>query len=47
MLTGTESGGTYTLKELREDLASAGFSEVRLVREDEGMNAVVAAELPA
>lgn len=47
MLTGTESGGTYTLKELREDLASAGFTEVRLVREDEGMNAVVGAELPA
>jgi hypothetical protein len=44
MLVGTPRGGTYTLAEIREDLEQAGFYEVRLVRRDEGMHAVVAAE---
>lgn len=43
MLTGTQSGGTFTLGELEEDLRAAGWREVRLVRRDEGMNAVVEA----
>jgi predicted O-methyltransferase YrrM len=43
MLVATDGGGTYTLPELKEDLESAGFVEVRLVRRDEGMNAVLQA----
>lgn len=43
MLTATEGGGTYTLEEVREDLESAGFGGMRVVRKDEGMNAVVEA----
>lgn len=47
MLVGTESGGTYTFDELREDLESAGFQEARLTRPDPGMNAVMSARKPA
>jgi SAM-dependent methyltransferase len=43
MLVATPGGGTYTLAEIREDLQSAGFADVQLVRRDEGMHAVVAA----
>lgn len=43
MLVATEGGGTFTLEELREDLASAGFAGVSLARKDPGMNAVVVA----
>lgn len=43
MLVSTEGGGTFTLAELREDLGSAGFSRVRLLRRDPGMHSVVAA----
>jgi SAM-dependent methyltransferase len=45
MLVATPGGGTYTLAEIREDLKSAGFGDVQLVRRDEGMHAVVAARL--
>lgn len=45
MLVATPGGGTFTLREIREDLAAAGFGNVRLVRPDEGMHAVVAAVL--
>lgn len=44
MLVGTEVGGTFTLEELREDLESGGFLNVRVVRSDAGMNSVVVAE---
>jgi predicted O-methyltransferase YrrM len=43
MLVGTEGGGTYTLDEIREDLESAGFSDVRLLQEDTHMDGLVEA----
>lgn len=43
MLVATPGGGTYTLQEIRDDLQSAGFADVRLIRRDEGMLAVVSA----
>ena len=43
MLVATPGGGTYTLGEIREDLQSAGFSHVQLIRCDEGMHAFVSA----
>lgn len=43
MLVATPGGGTYTLQEIRDDLQSAGFADVRLIRRDEGMHAVVSA----
>ena len=46
MLAATPGGGTFTLAELSEDLRSAGFEDVMLVREDPGMNSVVAATKP-
>ena len=46
MLAATEGGGTFTLAELREDLAAVGFAEVALARQDEAMNAVVVAKKP-
>jgi hypothetical protein len=45
MLVGTEGGATYTLTEIREDLEQSGFSQVRLVRHDEGMHSVISARL--
>ncbi len=46
MLTATSGGGTFTLAELSQDLASAGFKDVTLVRKDPGMNSVVEATKP-
>jgi hypothetical protein len=43
MLAGTERGGTWTLAELCEDLEAAGWTSVRQIRFDPGMNAVVEA----
>lgn len=43
MLVATEAGGTYTFGELREDLESVGFTEVRLIRRDVGMDSVMVA----
>jgi len=43
MLVATPGGGTYTLSEIRDDLQSAGFEDVQLIRRDEGMHAVVSA----
>jgi precorrin-6B methylase 2 len=47
MLTGPHKGGTFTLNELRDDLQSAGFRDVALVRKDEGMHSIVAAAKPS
>ncbi|MBU0637729.1 MAG: polyketide synthesis methyltransferase [Planctomycetes bacterium] len=47
MLVATEGGGTFTFDELREDLASAGFVEPVVLRRDEQMNSIVAAQKPA
>ena len=46
MLAGTAGGGTYALSETRADLESAGFRDVRLVRHDDGMHAVICAVRP-
>jgi len=43
MLVGTEGGTTYTLAEIREDLRAGGFTNVRLIRHDEGMHSVISA----
>ena len=46
MLTATDSGGTFTLDELQEDLESAGFGNVRVARRDPAMNSIIVAERP-
>jgi len=46
MLAATPGGDSYTLAEIRADLESAGFTDVRQVRKDPGMHAVVAARKP-
>ena len=43
MLVATENGGTFTFTELQADLEAAGFVGAKIVRQDEGMNAVVVA----
>ena len=47
MLVGTEGGGTFTFAELREDLESAGFTDIELRRRDPWMSSVVTARRPA
>jgi hypothetical protein len=44
MLTATANGGTFTLREIQEDLQAAGFHHVRQIRRDAWMNAVVCAQ---
>ncbi len=46
MLVGTPAGGTFTFDELKEDLVSAGFVEVRFLRHGEGMDSIVGATKP-
>lgn len=41
MLVATEGGNSYTLSEYQEDLEEAGFTDITLVHEDEGMNALI------
>jgi precorrin-6B methylase 2 len=41
MLVGTEGGGTYTYKEIEDDLTTAGFTKVRLIQQGEQMDALV------
>jgi hypothetical protein len=43
MLSATKGGGTYRFTEIQEDLESAGFADVQLVRRDEGMHSIVRA----
>lgn len=43
MLVATDEGNSYTLSEIRADLTSAGFTDVKLIRRDEGMHSVVSA----
>lgn len=43
MLTATEGGGTFTFDEFREDLTSAGFSDIQWIHRDEGMNSLIRA----
>jgi precorrin-6B methylase 2 len=43
MLVQTEGGNCYTFSEIRDDLETAGFTQVTRIRQDEGMNSVVSA----
>ena len=43
MLAATAGGDTFTFAELAEDLAAAGFTETKQLREDEWMHAIVSA----
>jgi precorrin-6B methylase 2 len=43
MLVGTPGGGTFTFRELKEDLRRAGFSGARLARRGDGNESVVVA----
>jgi hypothetical protein len=43
MLTATMGGNSYSFAEIQEDLQSAGFADVQLVRRDEGMYSIVRA----
>jgi hypothetical protein len=43
MLSGTQGGKCYSWTEIQEDLLSAGFTDVQLVRRDEGMHSIVRA----
>jgi len=45
MLSATEEGNNYCLTEIQEDLQSAGFTDVQLVRRDEGMHSIVRARV--
>lgn len=46
MLVATEGGGTFTFEELRDDLASVGFVDATVARQDEGMHSLVVARKP-
>lgn len=46
MLVNTPAGGTYTLDELCEDLAAAGFADCELLCRHEHMNSVLQARKP-
>jgi predicted O-methyltransferase YrrM len=43
MLVNTERGGTFTFEELRDDLASVGFTQAKVLRRDEWMHSVMEA----
>ncbi|MDI6449710.1 methyltransferase [Anaerobaca lacustris] len=43
MLVGTEGGNSYTFEEYRDDLATAGFADVELLYQDEGMHSLIRA----
>ncbi|MGB2823376.1 MAG: methyltransferase, partial [Phycisphaerae bacterium] len=43
MLVNTPGGGTFTFRELSEDLAAAGFADPVLLRQDDFMGSVVQA----
>jgi predicted O-methyltransferase YrrM len=43
MLMGTQGGDTYTYEEIKTDLLEAGFTDVRLIKKGEHMDALVEA----
>jgi hypothetical protein len=43
MLAATTGGTSYTYEEVREDLAMAGFKDVRMIREGDHMGQLVTA----
>ena len=47
MLSVTQGGDTYTFAEVRDCLAEAGFTDIRLIRRGEKMDGIVAAQKPA
>jgi len=46
MLVGTDGGGTYTYKEVENDLTAAGFTKVRLIQQGEQMDGLIEAFKP-
>jgi hypothetical protein len=46
MLVATPGGNTYTFEEIRDALAEAGFTSVRLIRTGELMDGLVEATKP-
>lgn len=46
MLCATSGGNTYTLDEIRDDLESAGFTDIRMLREGVNMDQLLAANKP-
>ena len=46
MLVATAGGGTFTFRELQEDLEAVGFTDARLLRRGEGMDSIVSAVKP-
>jgi hypothetical protein len=46
MLVNTAGGGTYSFREVEEDLGAAGFVEAKLLRGGQFMDSVVAARKP-
>ena len=46
MLMGTVGGGTYTFDEIREGLAEAGFTGIRLLKKGQRMDALIEAFKP-
>ncbi|MBI2341685.1 MAG: methyltransferase domain-containing protein [Deltaproteobacteria bacterium] len=43
MLVATNGGGTYTFDEIKDDLASAGFSGIKMIRKGDYMDCVIKA----
>jgi hypothetical protein len=43
MLAATSGGNTYTFEEVKQDLESAGFKDVRMIREGQNMDQLVSA----
>ncbi len=43
MLAATSRGNTYTFEEVKEDLKSAGFKDIRMIREGQNMDQLVSA----
>jgi hypothetical protein len=46
MFAAIDGGDAYTFAEIREGLAVAGFTDVRLIRQGEEMDGIVAAQKP-
>ena len=46
MLVATAGGGTFTFRELQEDLGAVGFTDTQFLRRGEGMDSIVSAVKP-
>ena len=47
MLAATDGGDTYTFQEIKSDLESAGYIDIRQIRQGENMDGIVTARKPA